>query len=359
MDPTTLIPTPDTIPAPAWLFELLDLVTFTLHILIINVALGGSLIALFARLKRRDLPVETSLSGSVVSKLPMTFALGINLGVAPLLFIQVIYGNLIYSSSVLMAVYWILVIPFLILAYYGAYIHTRKYTSRPSLSIFAIALSSVLLLYIAFVYVNNMTLMVQPEKWIGYFQNRGGTLLNLGDATLWPRYLHFVTASVAVAGLFMALIWRIRQKQNKPDAAQRVKTGLQIFAIATSVQVIIGFWFLLAIPRDFILSFMGQNLVYTIILFTGMALAIAAIMTAFLNKLIPSVILLLGTIIMMVITRANLRALYLEKFFSFDSLQLVPQYGVMILFFIIFVTGLAIVGYLLKIAYQANERRAV
>jgi len=354
MDPTTLLPTPDTIPAPVWLFELLDLVTFTLHILLVNVALGGSLIALFSQ---RRLPAGTALVEPAVAKIPMTFALGINLGVAPLLFIQVIYGNLIYSSSVLMAVYWILVIPFLILAYYGAYIHARKYTTNPSLSIFAIGLSSLLLLYIAFTYVNNMTLMIQPEKWVGYFENRSGTLLNLSDRTFWPRYLHFVTASIAVAGLFLALLWNF--KRNRPEAAGKIKSGLQIFGIATSIQVLIGFWFLLAIPREFIFAFMGQNLLYTLVLFLGMALAIAAIITAFLEKLIPSVILLLGTIVAMVITRANLRALYLEKFFSFDTLQLVPQYGVMLLFFIVFVAGLAIVGYLLKIAYAANERRAV
>ena len=110
MNPSQLIPSPDTIPAQSWLFFVLGLFTFTLHILVVNVALGGSMITLFSRLKSWS-NLETSLHGAIASKIPILFALGINLGVAPLLFLQVIYGHLFYSSSVLMAVYWILIIP--------------------------------------------------------------------------------------------------------------------------------------------------------------------------------------------------------------------------------------------------------
>ena len=108
MDFTNLIPTAEAIPAPAWLFLGLDVLLFILHILLINVLLGGSLITVFSRLKRKDDLPGHRLHGVLADKIPTTFALGVNMGVAPLLFIQVIYGHLFYSSSVLMAVYWIL-----------------------------------------------------------------------------------------------------------------------------------------------------------------------------------------------------------------------------------------------------------
>ena len=353
----SLIPTPDTIPAPAWLFQVLDVFTFTIHILFINIVIGGSLIIFFSRLNRKEAPPTESLHGAIASKIPTTFALGITFGVAPLLFIQVIYGHLIYTSSVLMAVYWILIIPFLILAYYGAYIHIKNYTKARILSIISIAITSILVLYIAFIFVNNMTLMVQPEKWTAYFNNRSGTILNLTDAILLPRYLHFITASVAVASIFMALPWYMRQKKNVSGAEKKVKSALRIFAIATCVQVVIGFWFLLAIPSEFILAFMGKNLVYTIFLFMGIVLAIGSIISAFMGKFLPTVIHLLATIVVMVITRANLRTLYMQDYFNLNQLTLKPQYDVMALFFAVFIVGLIIVGYMLKIAYKANERR--
>ena len=45
----------------------------------------------------------------------------INLGVPPLLFAQVLYGRAIYTSSVMIGLRWIAVIPALILAYWLLY----------------------------------------------------------------------------------------------------------------------------------------------------------------------------------------------------------------------------------------------
>jgi hypothetical protein len=227
------------------------------------------------------------------------------------------------------------------------------------LSKIAILITSVMVLYIAFIFVNNMTLMTQPEKWDAYFASRGGTILNWGDPTLLPRYLHFVTAAVAVAGLFMALIWWMRRKKNTPDAEKKVKSSLKIFGIATALQIIIGFWFLMAIPSDFILQFMGQNLLYTIILFTGVLFGIGAMILAFLNKFVPTLIHLLATIVLMVITRVNLRSLYLDDVFQLNSLKLSQQYDVLILFLLVFIIGLVVVGYMLKISFSVKERGAI
>ena len=357
MDLTSLIPSADTIPAPAWLFLVLDILLFTIHILLINVILGGSLIISVSRLKSRDDTLDSRLHGSIASKIPTTFALSVNMGVAPLLFLQVIYGNLFYASSVLLAVYWILIIPLIILAYYGAYIHIRKYTSAAFLSKVAIWVTAIILLYIGFVFVNNMTLMIQPDQWGSYFENRNGTILNWGDVTLIPRYLHFVAASVAVAGLFMAMIWSSRQKKGIEGADTKVKSSLLIFGYATIVQVVIGLWFLLAIPREFMLNFMGGDILSTILFMLGFLSAIGAIATAFANKFRPTLSMMLVTILSMVLIRHQFRAMYLDGKFSLGSLELVPQYSVMILFFVVLAVGLYAVWYMLKAAFANKERR--
>ena len=357
MDLTSLIPSADTIPAPAWLFLVLDILLFTIHILLINVILGGSLIISVSRLKSRDDTLDSRLHGSIASKIPTTFALSVNMGVAPLLFLQVIYGNLFYASSVLLAVYWILIIPLIILAYYGAYIHIRKYTSAAFLSKVAIWVTAIILLYIGFVFVNNMTLMIQPDQWGSYFENRNGTILNWGDVTLIPRYLHFVAASVAVAGLFMAMIWSSRQKKGIEGADTKVKSSLLIFGYATIVQVVIGLWFLLAIPREFMLNFMGGDILSTILFMLGFLSAIGAIATAFANKFRPTLSMMLVTILSMVLIRHQLRAMYLDGKFSLGSLELVPQYSVMILFFVVLAVGLYAVWYMLKAAFANKEGR--
>ena len=353
MDPTSLIPTPDTIPAPAWLFLTLDLVTFLLHILVINVVLGGSLLLLFGRFGKGDMTSDGNFFGALINKVPTSIAIAVNLGIAPLLFLQVIYGHLFYTSSVLMGVYWIIVIPLLIIAYYGAYVHAKS----QKLARIAIAITSVILLYIGFMQVNNLSLMTQPEKWSAYFEHRGGTILNLSDPVFIPRYLHFLAASVAVAGLFTALVWSIRTRKDPAKGENHVRLGLRIFGYATVVQIVSGLWLLMAIPSDFILNFMGRNVQASMVLLVGFLAGIGALVTAFLGKLRPTIMQIVITMAAMVITRQNLRTFYLEGKFQLDSLQMTAQYGVLILFLVIFAVGLWSVWYMVKAAIEARERR--
>ncbi|MBN1478824.1 hypothetical protein JXA70_00980 [candidate division KSB1 bacterium] len=356
MNPTSLVPTPDAIPAPAWLFWLLGIVMFALHILVINTLLGSSIIMLVGRLVRKKAETPVVLAQNTAVKTMALFAFGINLGVAALLFLQVLYGHFMYTSSVLMAVYWILVIPLLILAYYAGYLHIRS--TSPTISIVALSVSTAILLYIGFVYVNNMTLMLMPEKWTAYFANRGGTVLNTSDPIFWPRYVHFLVASVAVSGVFLALVQAHRAKKGIASTGLKIVTGLHIYAWATCLQVLIGLWFLLSLPKDIMMSFMGGNLIHTIILALGILLALGAIFMAFKGKLKATLYHLLAIVFLMVINRANLRSLYLKEHFSFQSLELSPQYGVLALFLLILLIGLGAVYYMIKIVTKANQGRA-
>ena len=353
MDQLALIPAPDVIPAPAWIFLSLDLVFFALHILVINVVLGGSILLLWNRFVSNNPDQDSALAG----KIPTSIALGVNFGVAPLLFMQVIYGHLFYTSSVLMATYWILVIPVIIIAYYSAYIHARKYTASAVMAKAAILVTVVFLLYIAFMQVNNMSLMTQPGKWGEYFTQRSGTILNVSDASFWPRYLHFVLASLAIAALFSALVWSIRGKKSKDPVEDKIKKGLKIFGLTSIVQVLIGFWWLMALPREFIVQFMGRNMLFSLVLLFGFLSAIGAIVSALRSKLRPTLIQLVITVLLMVVTRHNLRSLYLDGKFDLNSLQMSPQYGVMALFLVILVIGLVLVWYMLQALKEAQEGR--
>jgi hypothetical protein len=356
MEWQALIPDPETIPAPWWVFETLDIVTFTIHQLLVNIVLGGSLILLVTRLRGRDVDLVDGPPATLVKRIPIAFAMGINFAVAPLLFVQVLYGHLIYTSSILIARYWILVVPFLILAYYGAYIHAYKHARARTLSLVSLCISTLLVLYIAFTLVNNMTLMLHPEKWMAYFDNRGGTLLNLGDPTLLPRYLHFVTASVAVAGLSMAVAWRLRGRRRGVDVTRQEAGGLRIFSVATFLQVLVGLWFLGSLPQHLMILLVGGDPVHTAVLTTGILLGLGACMAGFLGKLWLTVGLLGGTVVLMVINRALLRAEYLKGFFSAGDLEVSPQYGVLALFLAVFAIGIVAVVYMLRAASRASRR---
>jgi hypothetical protein len=355
MDYQVLIPIPDAIPAPAWLFILLEQLLFLLHIIVINAVMGGALLLLFQRLLGKDNQQIYEPHQPLIKKLPVLIALGINFGIPPLLFLQVVFGHLFYSSSVLMATYWILIIPLLVIAYYGAYIHAGKYLTSPWFSKISLALASVILLYIGFMLVNNNALMEQPESWTAYFENRGGNILLLSNPALLPRYLHFVAASVAIGGLFFAIVYNYMKDVSYKE--KKITNGLKVFAIATAFQIIIGFWYLLAIPQDFMLQFMGQNLIATVVLMFGILTGISGMVFGFLGKFKVTLIHVILTLILMIVTRYNLRMMYLNDDFQLSQLQLSPQYGILILFLVVLLAGLVAIAYMLKVGFKNTDGR--
>jgi len=352
MHPATLVPKADSIPVPWGWFESLLLLTFIIHLLIMNMVLGGGIISFVHSLIGRETsPVPRDIS----KKLTTAIALAVNFGVAPLLFLQVLYGHFMYSSSILMAVYWLSIVGLVILAYYSAYIYNFKYNALGTKRTFFIALTVVLLLITAFLFTNNMTLMLHPEKWSAYFEHPDGMLLNTSDPTLPPRFLHFVTASVAVAGLFIALVWRFKKKNGHPDADAHIACGMRWFAYGTLVQILVGLWFLLSLPTEITALFLGGAGLQTWILVLALASALAALILGLLKKVLPALAFLVPTVALMAVMRDLVRAAYLKPYFKLSDLTVAPQYSPLVLFLVSLVAVLAILGYVFKLAANAKK----
>ena len=353
MDPSALIPAPDSIPVHWGWLHFFFLLTFVLHLLFMNAMLGTGIIALVKSLKgtRQDLPIAKEIS----LKLPYTIAFTINMGVAPLLFIQVLYGNFIYTSSVLMGWYWLLIIGILIIAYYSAYLFDFKFDTLGSARSIFIAVCVILMLLTAFLFTSNITLMLTPEKWTQYFSNAGGTILNLSEPTLIPRFLHFVCASIAIGGLFLAIIGKIKAGKGNDNFEEMISSGMKWFSYATLFQVIIGFWFAVSLPNDIILLFLGGSGFATLLFFSGLTGAGAALFFGFNKRVWPSTGAVVFTIIVMVLIRDMVRTAYLKPYFALSDLKVEPQYSPMILFIVTLIIGIGLIGYMLKLATKQRK----
>jgi len=347
-----LLPTPETLPAHWLLLEVLENLTFTLHILLVNIVLGGSIILLWTRAFSRQ-HLETAPVGSIYRKIPTVIAYAITLGVAPLLFAQVTYGHLFYTSSVLMGFWWILIIPLLIIAYYAAYGQCRAKSNMTAV-ILTLAMTGIFL-YISFMLTTNNTLMLHPEYWNKYFFDRHGTHLNLTDPTLIPRWLHFVIASVAIGGLFSAVVWHFKGKKGAMEAGRNIKTGLKIFAYATIVQILDGLWFLCTLPST--KDYMGGDWTQTVVLALGILLAAETLVHAFKGKVMVTAIHTMTIVILMVVNRALLRYSYLEEFFRYEDLELKWQFTPLALFLVVFIAGLFIVYQMLSTIWKIETGR--
>src|SRR5208283_775942 len=201
---------------------------------------------------------SAQLAGDLGRLLPSLFAFTITLGVAPLLFLQVMYGKLLYASSILIGVPWLAVIGLVILAYYGIYFFSMKGQEQTGPATAVLSVVVLLLATVAFIYSNNFTLMLAPERWFDLYRaNAGGWNLNWSDPSLLPRYLHFVLGALAIAGLGLVVLGF----RKREDDYRRwiIEQGSLLFTGATIVNFGVGFWFLAKLPLPVRLAFIGGN----------------------------------------------------------------------------------------------------
>ena len=353
MDINQLIPVPDAIPvAPLW-FEILLLLTFILHLMVMNTMLGSAVIALAASFRKKL--KSDDLHRGISKKLPIVIAFTINTGVAPLLFVQVLYGHLIYTSSVLTAVFWLSVVALLMALYYGAYLNSYRARGRGDINRMVLSLTVFAMLCIGFIIINNLTFMVSPEKWSQYFDNPRGTLINLTEPSLYPRFLHFVAASIAVGGLAVAHLAAWGKTGGDKDPNGGIKTGLQWFAVATVCQVPIGTWFLFSLPARITGLFTGGSLPSTLLLAAGITCGAAAVWFAVKKRLWPSTLSAMAAIAVMATVRHLVRIAWISPFFKSADLEITSQYSPLFLFIFVLLFVLGLTGYILKLAFTGRQ----
>ena len=363
MNPNTFIPstvpTPDPmgLPGPVWLMTTLLLVLFTLHVLAMNSAFGGGLWTLwnFFRGRRSEHPFSRRLSLELAKQLPILLAYTITLGVAALLFVQVLYGRYLYASSILIGAFWILVVPLVIVAYYGYYYVSYTAEQGRRRTGFVMALSLLCLACIAFIFSNNMTLMLRPDRWMAmYHAHPNGWNLNFGEPSLVPRYLHMLVGAVAVFSAILAHMGMRKMKKEFEYGRWIVRRAATVFAACVGVQFLLGMWLLLAQERHVAMMFITDPVGGSVL---GLALlsVVASVLLMLIGAIAerPTALVHAGfgmtivTLCLMVTIRHLLRQAYLRPYLQTENVPVHPQTSVIALFLVLFVGGLGTVAYML------------
>jgi hypothetical protein len=358
---TPVIPLADPLPqpAPAWLLWALLQLTFFLHLLAMNVVVGGSILALHWRMSRRvgDAPQRTAITGAFARALPVAVAAAVTLGVAPLLFVQVLYGRLFLTSSILMAWWWLAVVPLVILAYSGAYLLAFRGTVLGPRAKAVAAVVTGLFVGVAFLYTSNATRSIRPETFVDAWRQGGtGLTLNLDDPTLLPRSLHVLFGAVAVAALAVALYGLVRRQAEPETASWAMRKGTLMFGIATAVNIFLGMWFLLAQPRAILLRLVGGDTWAMTLLALGILLGIAAGGVALLalgardaaRATKAQIAVLLLTLVVMVLLRDQVRQLALRDAGFAHPTWVEPQWGPLAVFAVLLVAAVATIAWMAR-----------
>ncbi|MGB3211341.1 MAG: hypothetical protein WBB19_11600 [Desulforhopalus sp.] len=341
-----IIPQPDTIPVSWGWFQFLLLITFPLHLLAMNAMLGGLAIGIVQHLKGGEL--QKRLAHRIAIALPLVIAFVVNFGVAPLLFVQVLYGQFLYTSSILMGAFWILIVPVLIIGYYGAYLYDFRFTQLGSIGPWVALSTFFLLAVIGFFFSNNMLLMALPNQFSEYFSHQSGTLLTFNQPTFWPRFLHMFLGAIAMGGLFVALLGRFRKSVNPALAQHAEEVGLSSFLFFTSINVMIGGWYLFSLPRELMLLFMGNHIGATACFLIALLLVAGVLFVAVKKRFWLTFYHAVALVVVMTFLRSWLRSAYLKDAFTLGDLEVVPQYSPMIFFFVTLVAGILCLAWLIK-----------
>lgn len=365
MMPQAIIPEVDPLPlpAPAALLWGLLLLTLFLHVLAMNAFLGGSLLALYARLRHATNEHARVFLQRFAYAAPVLAAATITLGVAPLLFLQVLYGRLFFVSSILMAWAWLAVVPTLIVAYYATYAVSYRARTGTLAQTWLYVMVAVLLLAIGFLYTNNMTLMLGAERFASMYETSGrGLHLNIADATVWPRYLHMVLGAIAVAGLVVCIAGMRAAASGHEAGRWAQRFGARASITATTVNVATGVWWTLVLPSDALIRLSGGNTVTTLVFAVSTIAGLVTLaLLVYLGRANASLRLawitaaaMTFTVATMLLVRDGVRAAALERLGLVPTAWVMTQWTPLVLFAVLLIAALATVAWMAFIFFRAG-----
>jgi hypothetical protein len=345
-----LIPAVDPVPlpGPAWLFHLLLVLTFFLHLPFLYLTLGGSILAAVSKLTARGDDHRAALAGRLTAVNTFAISLAITTGIAPLLFIQALYQQYFYSATILIGTVWLMLVVLLIGAYYSTYLFKLGAGGGG----IWLALAALGFLLIAGIQVAVNLIHSRPETWPGIADNPWSVV---ADPAYLPRLLHFVLAGLVLSALLSSW-WAVRRSA----AGDRTELNQQIAACgwswarwATVALAVVGLARGLLLPGEVISGVAGSATIIPAIV--GVLLIVLLIVVLFRKAAVESPAMtttalsaMIGIMAMMAIVRHQVRVNNLAPAREGFEVAVAPQWGTFILFAALLVAGLAVVAYMVK-----------
>ncbi len=341
--------------------QILQVLTWALHMVFVWTSVGGLLYAIYG-LTRKD-ENHKRLARAMIELSKVSVSLAIVLGVAPLLFYQVIYDPLWYTSANLSASWYIMFIVFLLIGYYLLWFayFSRKKDSLATL--FSIG-SVIFLILVGFIIhvVNYQSLF--PEKWVEWYTS-GGTTMNHSGLNIYSfNILRFVSLlifpSIAVTGVFMMLYsWYFGKRKDfegdKEYIAFTSRLGAKLALYAGALWIVTHILYILTIPSDW----NAKGSIFTILSIVGLLICAGIIFMAQKNPIQMAIPSLLGGVVAtltIAIFREYLRVASTARFgYSIYDYKVNLEWLSPALFLGTTLTGLLLYAYTWWMAYRAGS----
>lgn len=328
--------------APLWLITVLHLVTLTLHFIAMNFLVGGIIAVLWGKFTNRwDHPVVQQF----VKLFPTALAATVSLGVAPLLFLQLVFHRQVYAASIVSAWFWLGIIVAVIVAYYLLYAaalsQKKGKGSRPIYLLVAL----IALLYVSFVYSSIFSMAEKPELVTDlYAANQSGRVLNPDFHGYLYRWLHMIFGAITVGGFFVGWL-------GKNDKAA-YEVGRTFFLWGTVVAGTFGTFYLISLG-PLLRPFMRTPGIWALTL--GIILSAGSLHFFFKKKFVGAAAMLFVSLFGMVISRHYVRLLNLADRFNPSTIPIRSQWSIFVIFLVFFVIAIGVLWYMVRLFAGKGE----
>ncbi|MEW6411098.1 MAG: hypothetical protein AB1483_01345 [Candidatus Zixiibacteriota bacterium] len=331
--------------APLWLVNVLHIVTLTLHLVAMNFLLGGVIILLFGKFNDRwSHPVVQKF----IKLFPNIMAATVTIGVAPLLFAQLVLAKPVYAASIVSGWFWLMIFVVAIIAYYFMYAAsfvTGRENKRVNVFLW---ITLVGLLYISFVYSSVFSLAERPELYASmYAGHQGGLIINPDLGSYIFRWLHMILGAITVGGFFVGLLGK--------DDEGAFKIGKTFYLWGMVAAMVIGLAYLFMFG-EYILPFMRSTAAWALLI--AIILSLGSLHFFFKKKFLAASLMLFLSMIAMVWIRHTVRLLFLDGKFDPASLPVSPQWSIFVIFLILFLVAVGLVWYMLKLFVSGKGQAA-
>ena len=336
------LPSYEFLSAPLWLITVLHVVTLALHLAAMGTLFGGLAALLLGRFAGRR---ESAGVARYVRSLPTLMALTVTLGVAPLLFLQLVYHRQVYAAAIVSAWPWLGVIVAVIAAYFLLYSVALSKRENPAASR-RLVWALLCLVFVSLVFSSIFTLAERPATIAAAWSaDTSGLVVNPELGRWIPRWLHMMAGALALGSFALAVF--VRDDLELFAKARTSYLWSQISAMVLGVGVLVGL-------GDDLAAYLRSSAVWWML--TALLLAFGSLHFVFRKRLVPGGALLAVSLLAMVANRHVARLVVLRGALDPGAIAVRPQWSVFALFLVCFVAMLAVVAWMLRLYFGGKPK---
>lgn len=242
-------PFPFGFPAATAFYLTLYLATLVIHVVFMNYVLAGSAyLAFFALIRRGDAEREAAdpIAAPLREWMPFILSAAITAGIAPLLFLQILYQRQFYTANLLLFHRWMAILPVLIVGFYLLYLLKSRVLAHRSTA-WRVAVGCGVFLcfgFTAWSWTENHLLSLHESVWPAQY---GSGRLFFHTPELYPRLALWFTGAWPTMAACVA--WQHRMIAARggsiPDGADRRCAGVALGGIVAAI--VSAVWYALSV----------------------------------------------------------------------------------------------------------------